>query len=429
MEEFARYDAYKNSGVEWLGRIPGNWNLIKSKYLWKETEDRSVNGDETLLSVSQYNGVLPNTRDSRSETLVDYKNVNPNELVINIMLAWMGGLSVSDYKGIVSPAYCVYRQTKNNSSKYFSYLYRTQIYLSEFARRSKGVVPSRWRMYTDDFGQVLTLLPPLSEQNKIVAFLDQKTTEIDEAITKKQRLIELLNEQKDILIDQAVTKGINPDIPKRDSGVEWIGKIPEHWKMKRLRLLGITQNGISAGAEYFGSGYPFVSYSDVYNNIELPKSVKGLAKSSEQDRKQYSIRKGDVLFTRTSETIDEIGYSSVCTDTIENSTFAGFLIRFRPKKGFLNPRYSKYFFSAKIHRFYFVKEMNLITRASLSQELLKNLPVLLPPYDEQNQIASYCTELSKVTDKVIGNERLAIVKLKEFKETLIAHAVTGKFKV
>ena len=116
----------------------------------------------------------------------------------------------------------------------------------------------------------------------------------------------------------------------KNSETEWLEKIPEHWQLSKLRYLGVTQNGISAGSEYFGSGYPFVSYGDVYKNRQLPLVVDGLAKSSIADQKNYSVLEGDVFFTRTSETVDEIGFASICYQTIEKATFAGFLIRFRP---------------------------------------------------------------------------------------------------
>ena len=144
---------------------------------------------------------------------------------------------------------------------------------------------------------------------------------------------------------------------------------------------------------------------------------------------QYSVQKGDVFFTRTSETIEEIGFSSTCFETIQHSTFAGFLIRFRPNKNILCPFFSSYYFSSKIHRSYFVKEMNLVIRASLSQELLKNLPVLLPPLSEQLLIAEFINEESSKIDSSISLLQRQIAKLKEYKSILIDNAVTGKIKV
>ena len=141
-----RYESYKDSGVKWLGEIPSHWEMRRTKYLWQEKDRRSEFGSEQLLSVSQYDGVREAQSDSRSESLKGYKIVKREDLVINIMLAWLGGLGVSKHEGIVSPAYCVYKLIDVQNPRYLHYLYRTPLYLSDFARHSTGIVPSRWRM-------------------------------------------------------------------------------------------------------------------------------------------------------------------------------------------------------------------------------------------------------------------------------------------
>ena len=424
-----RYDSYKDSGVKGLGEIPSHWEMRRTKYLWQEKDRRSEFGSEQLLSVSQYDGVREAQSDSRSESLKGYKIVKREDLVINIMLAWLGGLGVSKHEGIVSPAYCVYKLIDVQNPRYLHYLYRTPLYLSDFARHSTGIVPSRWRMYTDDFGEVLTILPPIEEQNLMVEYLDAATSKIDEVIAQQQKMIDLLNERKQIIINNAVTKGLDPNVPMKDSGVDWIGQIPEHWEVRKLGSIGSTINGVSHDSTYFGEGYPFVSYSDVYKNISLPKTVLGLAKSSNQERLLFSVEKGDVFFTRTSETAEEIGFSSTCLETIDNAVFAGFLIRFRPIKGYLDPFFSKYYFRAHIHRSYFVKEMNLVIRASLSQQLLKGLPILLPPIEEQRSIAIFLDKKIEKIDLCICNYNKRISLLQERKQIIINDVVTGKVKV
>lgn len=348
---------------------------------------------------------------------------------MNKMKAWQGSYGVSKYTGIVSPAYYIFSFIKKIIPNYFNIAIRSGLYISFFGSASDGVRIGQWDLSKTRMKSIPFLVPFPEEQTAIANFLNCKTEKIDQAVAIKEKQIQLLKERRQILIQTAVTKGLDPDVPMRDSGVEWLGEIPGHWELKRLRLIGNTQNGISAGGDYFGSGYPFVSYSDVYNNRELPHSVKGLAESSTQDRMNYSVKKGDVLFTRTSETVEEIGFASVCMKTIEDSTFAGFLIRFRPKKGVLEPGFSKNYFSSNMHRSYFVREMNLVTRASLSQELLKNLPVVLPPQKEQKAIYNYIQTQSEKIDKAIAIQEQMIDRLKEYKATLINAAVTGKIKV
>lgn len=215
----------------------------------------------------------------------------------------------------------------------------------------------------------------------------------------------------------------------KDSGVEWLGEIPKEWDIKRLRFLGKLQNGISKSSDSFGYGYPFVSYSNVYRNIELPHIVEGLVNSTEEERKIYSVEEGDVFFTRTSETVEEIGFASTCMKTIDNSTFAGFLIRFRPNDKRLYKGFSKYYFRCDLNRKYFVKEMNLVTRASLSQNLLNNLSVVLPKYEEQVEIYNALELKVSYINLSINKLKYQIEKLKEAKQSLISEAVTGKIEI
>lgn len=432
--EFPRYDSYKPANSSWLLEVPGHWKLLPGLAVLKANKDKNVGMiEETVLSLS-YGKVIIKPPEKLTglvpESFETYQIINPNDIIIrptdlqNDHTSLRTGFAKD--RGIITSAYICLRPEPSHNPAFIHYLLHAYDLLKVFYGMGSGL---RQNLDYRDFKRLELCIPPRDEQDRIVSFLDQKTAEIDEAVAKKQRLIDLFKEQKTILVNQTVTKGLNPNVPMRDSGVEWIGAVPEHWEVKRLRYLGTTQNGISASAEYFGSGFPFVSYGDVYNNRELPKAVNGLAKSTVHDRDQYSIVKGDVLFTRTSETVEEIGFSSTCMETIENSTFAGFLIRFRPRKGRLFPGYSKYYFSAQLHRSYFVGEMNLVIRASLSQELLKKLPVLIPPYAEQESIFEFLETESAKIDNVIVLQRQLIDSLKEYKMILITEAVTGKIKL
>lgn len=280
------------------------------------------------------------------------------------------------------------------------------------------------------------------EQRKIVKFLDKKTSQFNSIISKKEALIEKLEEAKKSLISEVVTGKVKVvksdagyDLVKRssdemkDSGVEWLGEIPKDWEVKRLRFLGRLQNGISKASDQFGFGYPFVSYSNVYRNINLPENIYGLVNSTTEERKIYSVEEGDVFFTRTSETVEEIGFASTCMETIQDATFAGFLIRFRPSSNRLYKGFSKYYFRCDLNRKYFVKEMNLVTRASLSQNLLNNLAVVLPSYEEQIDI--YNTLELKIGGINLSIDKLKyqIEKLKQAKQSLINEAVTGKIEI
>ena len=210
----------------------------------------------------------------------------------------------------------------------------------------------------------------------------------------------------------------------KDSGVQWLGEIPGHWECVRLKNIGNCQNGVSKGGDYFGEGFPFVSYSDAYKNIVLPTKVQGLAVSTEDDRIAYSVEKGDVLFTRTSETIDEIGFASTCLETIKDSVFAGFLIRFRPNTCSIIPEFYKYYFRSIHLRKFFTKNINIVTRASLSQQLLGQLKVLIPSIDEQRTISSYLDAKCGKIDEWVTKKQKEVEHLQELKQRVIADAVT-----
>ncbi|MBE9002611.1 restriction endonuclease subunit S [Nostoc sp. LEGE 12447] len=430
---FPKYESYKDSGVEWIGEIPSHWKLRKAKYLWRELEERSVSGDEQLLSVSQYSGIIPRDEDSRSESLIDYKRCEPNDLVVNIMLAWMGSLGISEYIGIVSPAYCVYRQLQNHNSKYLGYLYKTSIYLAEFARRSKGVVPSRWRIYTEDFGQVLTLLPPREEQQRIVTFLERTTAEIDEAIAKKQRLIKLLQEQKTILINQAVTKGLNPKAPMRDSGVEWIGEIPATWRISRIKYLFENFNGIQMGP--FGSMLIDISEQPTpYKLYGQQNTISGdfsnvsrwLSPQKFKSLKKYVVKPGDIVTTRKGS----IGNCRLIGSDVDEGVIDSDTIRIRVNKSIIVPD----FLALLLHEAYYVNSMIFFNRrgavlSGLNTSTIADLIIAFPNIDEQMEILNYVRKLQEqfnYTFEVINNH---LTTLNEYKSQIIAQTVTGKIKV
>lgn len=213
---------------------------------------------------------------------------------------------------------------------------------------------------------------------------------------------------------------------KIDKNIEgsWLRNVPEGWRIERLKDLGPLQNGVSKGKEYFGSGNPFVSYGNVYNDsIELNR-IKKLANSNKGEQKQYSVVEGDIFFTRTSETIDEIGISATAMETIPKATFSGFVIRLRPKKFKIEKGFSKYYFQSVLNRQLLSKEINLVTRASLSQGILNNTPVLLPPKEVQQKIARYLNIRTQAIDKKIKllQEKIAIYK--EYRNSLINETVT-----
>ena len=422
-----RYNEYKDSGELWLGEIPSHWGLRRTKYVWKETDSRSEFGSEQLLSVSQYDGVREAQSDSRSESLKGYKIVKQDELVINIMLAWLGGLGVSKHEGIVSPAYCVYKLQDAQNPRFLHYLYRTPMYLAEFARHSTGIVPSRWRMYTDDFGEVLTLLPPIEEQDAMVAYLDTATAKIDEAIAQQQKMIDLLNERKQIIINNAVTKGLNPDVPMKDSGVDWIGEIPEHWKVMKLKHVtskigsGSTPRG---GAEvYQDSGIMFLRSQNVYNDGLKLDDVAHIVDGVHQKMKGTQVKYNDILYNITGGSIGRC----CCYDREDEANVNQHVSIVRPKG--IIAKYLMYNLQSDNAQRQLRETLKGGNREGLAAVTFKEFLILTCPKEEQNQIVSHIERMFVNIDRAISNATKQISLLQERKQIIINDVVTGKVKV
>lgn len=405
-----RYREYKDSGVKWLGEIPSHWGLLKSKYLWKETFENSTSGKEDLLSVSQYTGVTKSKTDSRSESLVGYKIVHKDDLVINIMLAWLGGLGVSNDEGVVSPAYCTYKLIRDYNPKFLHYLYKTPLYLAEFARHSTGVVPSRWRMYTDDFGQVVSLLPPVEEQDAIVRYLDAATSKIDKAIDMQQKMIDLLNERKQIIIQNAVTKGLDENVEMKDSGVECFGLIPNHWKV--------------------------IGWNHIFENLDkLRKPISAEQRSRNNPKYDYYGASG---------VIDKIDYYNVDDKVLLiGEDGANLKMRNLPlvykasgkiwvnnHAHILKPKVDSYDYMAYLMELFdYNPYITGSAQPKLSQEQLGTIRLCVPPIDEQNKIAIHLNRHLHGFDSAISNCQRQITLLQERKQIIINEVVTGKVKV
>lgn len=418
-----RYDTYKDSGVKWIGEIPSHWEVIKSKYLWKESFSISENGNEELLSVSQYDGITPAKGDSRSESLEGYKIVSENDLVINIMLAWMGGLGVSKFDGIVSPAYCVYKLTKDSNPKYLHYLYKTPLYLAEFARHSSGVIPSRWRMYTDDFGQVVSLLPPRKEQDAIVGYLDEKMAKIDAAIAQQQKMIDLLNERKQIIINRAVTKGLNPNAKMKDSGVEWIGEVPEGWNCRRLRFIGEANNGLTYSPLDMvdeGNGILVLRSSNIKDG-KLVFEDNVYVKDVPQ---KLMVQKDDIIICSRNGSASLVGKCAIVEDELQAS-FGAFMMRFRSK---YNSKYVYYLLTAAISHYKQLFATSTINQLTLGIFADIKMSITLDE-DEQKCIAEKLDLICGKLDTYIGICNKQISLLQERKQIIINEVVTGKIKV
>ncbi|MCW1360812.1 restriction endonuclease subunit S [Campylobacter jejuni] len=336
---------FKDSGIEWLGEIPEHWEVVKIKHIFNIGRGRVISQEEldengnfpVYSSQTTNNGILGyiKTYDFDCEQITwTTDGVNAGTIFLR-----NGKYNCTNVCGILKPR-------NNENMSFLTYA------LQNVAPCYKRPDTNGAKIMNNEMANIQIVYPPLKEQEQIANFLDEKCEQIANFIEKKEKLISLLKEQKQVLINETITKGLDKNANFKDSGIEWLGEIPQHWEIVKLKYLGNFQNGISINSEAFGVGYPFVSYGDVYNNISIPFDVKGLVNSTEIDRKIYSVKQGDIFFTRTSETIDEIGISSVCLKTIENAVFAGFLIRFRADKKILDNNFAKFYFRRNLNQYF-----------------------------------------------------------------------------
>ena len=433
--KYQPYPEYEDSGVVFLGHRPSNWGVMRGKFVFSEFGERSTTGAETLLSVSEYYGVKPRSDViadgdflSRAESLIDYKKCVKNDLVMNIMLAWKRGLGVTKFDGIVSPAYSVFRFNDKANPDYMHYLLRTDTYTDYFKTRSTGVIDSRLRLYPESFGNVPIILPPIDEQQKIACFLDHETACIDILIEKQQQLIKLLKEKRQAVISHAVTKGLNPTASMRDSGVEWLGEVPEHWAVlpiKYIVSIPVT-DGPHETPNFLEEGVPFISAEAVSSGQINFEKIR--AHISDEDDKRYSLKyspeKYDIYMVKSGATT---GVTAIVeTDDKFNIWSPLAVIR-------CNADSSPYFVLNFMRSYNFKEAVELNwsfgTQQNIGMGVIENLHVTRPPAAEAKLISEKLAKQCRVFDSVINKASSQIAVLQERHTALISAAVTGKIDV
>ncbi len=431
------YPAYKPSNVDWLDNVPAHWEVRRLKFLLNEQDSRSTGGQEQLLTVSQYTGVTKRPElasgsgpDTRAETLVGYKRVNINDLVVNIMLAWNGSMGVSAFKGIVSPSYCVYRFSKGAFPQFFHYLLRSPIYKAYIRAFSTGVVDSRLRLYTENLFSLFGILPPLPEQRAIVRYLDHVDDRIRRYVTAKEKLIALLEEERQTVIHRAVTRGLDPNVPLKPSGVQWLGDVPAHWEVRRLRTVAAMRvSNVDKHVRDDELPVRLCNYVDVYKNDQITQAISFMDATATPDEvEKFRLHQYDVLITKDSETWDDIGVPALVMEPADDLIAGYHLALLRPFRTMLG-RYLSRSLQSKLISCQFHVEAKGVTRYGLTQGGIKSVYVPLPPLPEQTAIVEHLDNATANIDAAIARARRQIDLLREYRARLIADVVTGKLDV
>ncbi len=420
------YADYKESGQAWLGKVPEHWAVRRMKYVVHEVDSRSMSGTEQLLRVSQYTGVTQRSRpdgidepDTRADSLVGYKSVRVNDLVVNIMLAWNGSMGVSRYEGIASPAYCVYRFAPEQHPWYFHNLLRSPAYKAKIKASSTGVVESRLRLYSDELGRIVATIPPPNEQAAIVKFLDWANGRLERTIRAKRKAITLLNEQKQAIIHRAVTRGLDPTVALKPSGIPWIGDIPEHWEARKLRQL------LSRVTERNRPDLALLSVVREKGVIERDTEDRdGNHNFIPEDLSNYKVvRTGQFAMNKMKAWQGSYGVSQL--DGIVSPAYFVFNLRGAGGAFFHTAIRSK----AYVPFFTQASDGVRVGQWDLAEPRMKEITFFFPSEAEQVAIVDFVTRETTGISVAISQLEREIELLREYRTRLVADMVTGKFDV
>ncbi|EDP7906848.1 restriction endonuclease subunit S [Campylobacter upsaliensis] len=423
--------SYKPSGIEWLGEIPQSWKNVSIRSCFTESNQRCNTDSYPLLSVTIANGIIyqddiENKKDISNDDKSNYKIVPLNAVAYNKMRMWQGAVGVNTLTtGIVSPAYIVAIPNEKILPNFVSYLFKSKIMIGEFDKNSYGLCLDMNNLRYDDFRNIKIPLPPLQEQKEIAEFLDSKCEKIQNYIDKKQKLITLLQEKKQALINEAVTKGLNPNIESKNSGIEYLGLIPHHWEVKKLKYVGKVVLGKMLYNEH-QKGYSHCYYLKSKNLQWLNVEVSQIEKMwfSEYEKSLYRIKKDDLLVSEGGEVGKTCIWNNELAECyIQNSVHKITLNKFNNAKFFL------YLFFTYGKLGVFDSVVSRVSIAHLVLEKLINVDMVVPPLQEQKEIAAFLDSKVAQIDSAIEKTKRQIELVKEYKNTLINEAVCGRINL
>lgn len=425
----------KDSGVEWIGEIPKNWDLKRMKYILKE---RKIKNDpiitEEILSLSVERGVFPYSEktgggNKAKEDLTAYKVAFPGDIVINSMNILAGAVGLSNYKGAVSPVYyTLYNDSDEININYYYYLFQTEAFQRSLLGLGNGIMMKesstgklntiRMRIPMEKLFALRLPLPPKNIQTKIVEFVGEKVESVDKIISETRQSIDELKEYKQSIITETVIKGLDPNVETKDSGVEWIGEIPVTWTLTKFgRISSISANLVNPN-DYLD--FQQVSPDDIEKNSGKLSKYKTVRESGVISN-NYAFVKGQILYSKIRPKLNKVviaPFDGLCSadmypiDTKENSKFVLFLMM----------------------SYYFLHQVSIVTAdrvkmPKINQNELANILIVLPSKIEQDQIVNYLEEQTNKIDNLIQDKEKAIKELEKYKQSLIYEYVTGKKEV
>ena len=425
------YPHYKPSGVEWLGDVPAHWEVLPNRAIFAEVNERGHPRAE-MLSVTIAEGVI------RQRTLLEgsskkdasrldrsaYKLVQPGDIAYNKMRAWQGAIGMSEYRGIVSPAYIVQRPRNGANARYLHYLLRTPAFATEAERWSYGIASDMWSLRPEHFKMIYTCVPPLAEQAAIVRYLDHTDGRIRRYLRNRERLIELLKEYRQATIHEAVTQGLDPDVPLKPSGVEWLGDVPAHWEVRRLKhWVGINEAVLPETTDPdFEFRYLEIGAVGTGVLVEEPATIRFAHAPS---RARRIVKSGDTIISTVRTYLKAVWFAEEVNDALICST--GFAV-LTPRRATV-PKFVSYVVQDNAFTDRVTAESVGIAYPAIAESRFRSFHVCVPPLAEQAAIAAYLDKQTAAIAAAMARAQREIDLLSEYRTRLIADVVTGQVDV
>lgn len=434
---FKPYPKYTSCAIQWFNEIPQSWKQVRvEQYLIKKDENIGDLWSSTqLLSLTQKGIIEKDINEGKGKTHSDYSTyqaIDIGDLVFCLfdIDETPRTVGLSTKKGMITSAYTAFKSKENINTQYVYYFFESLDDAKALKPYYKGL---RKTVRPPEFLKIHVPFPPKVEQVAISQFLDTETARIDNLIAKQEKLIELLEEQRKSIISHAVTKGLNPNAPMKDSGVEWLGEVPEHWTVLKNRHIFNFSKGLSITKENLQeNGVPCVSYGEVHSKFgfEFNPEINDMKFVSEEyleTSKNCLLNSGDFIFADTSEDFEGSGNFSYLNSN--SQVFAGYHTVIARLKSKQKPRFFAYIFDSNAHRKQIQTQVKGIKVFSITQGILKDIYSWLPPVHEQDLIVEYLDNECKKISLLKAKQIELIEKLKEYRASIISHAVTGKIDV
>lgn len=424
----------KYSGIKWIGEIPDNWNVRKVKQCFYISKEQAHEENPTILSLARAGVKVRDISNNEGQLAASYDNYNPvmpGDLLLNPMDLYSGAnCSLSEVSGVISPAYINLRKKVELNPKFYDYFFKTQYWAMAMFAHGKGVsFDNRWTMNAETLLNYYLPFPSSDVQDKIVDLINKKTAEIDSLIEIENQQIEKLKEYKQAVITEAVTKGLDNNVSMKDSGIEWIGKIPEETSVIPLKFLlaepmmyGANESGLR---EKIINGYRYIRITDIDGDGNLKDDDENQYLTQEKGE-SYNLSEGDILFTRSGGTV---GKTFIYHESYGKSAFAGYLIKGKCDLNKLLPEYLYLYTQSSIYELWKQQIFIQSTIQNIGANKYSMLPLIVGSLEWQKQVTSYVQTKAREIDELIIVKQQKIDQLSEYKKSLIYEYVTGKKEV